>query len=268
MKRIVFFVVCGMALASIAASLSNVPENNQTAGQLNAAEIKAKAKKWVRKNIRTRFLSNYKNTTQKEYREKLNNIQALVSEMAVVYTNADNKLHFDECIQQLNNMYSADSLREWSRLGRPTVLRVGLSGPEGFDKIFDVILNALSKVIENYGDKCGYEKRREMYWLNYVAHVKSWNELDAKIAAEKARKQEEKEARAEWREERKVQADEERNQILRGINRSLDNMERNNEIRDMNDRMRDLERTNMQNMNNLERINNMNMNNLGRRRTW
>lgn len=268
MKVATLMMICGMSMLSILAGQNCAISAEPSKEQLNATEIKAKAKKWVRKHIRTRFLSNYNNATQKEYREKLNNVQELVSEMAVVYTNADNKLHFDECIQQLNNLYSADSLREWSRLGRPTELCVGLSGPDGFDKNFDVILNALSKVIENYGDKCGYEKRRETYWLNYVAHVKSWNELEAKIAAEKARKQEEKEARAEWREERKVQADEERNQILRGINRSLDNMERNNEMRDMNDRMRDLERTNIQNMNNLERINNMNMNNMRRRRSW
>lgn len=191
---------------------------------LTDKEVKAKTSEWLRKNIRSRLAGSYNDEVQTEYRMKLKNVQELVAEMAVVYSDCVGKTYFKECITELNQFYDTDKCREWSRLRENEFYR------HCFDWSFDRILSALDAVISQNGDKGHYKNKRDLLWLNYVEHVRSWEELNAKIAAEKERERKEKEAREEWLEDRRVRAEEDRaraiedqNAILNDIRWSIDN---------------------------------------------
>lgn len=182
--------------------------------------IKAYSQKWLSKKIARRGLYQYTDAVQKEYKNKLKNVENLAADIAALNTDGYGVKKMDECAKLINVFYSSDNTRAWSRLrdgcsdgvfGRPYT--------EEFDDKFDAILSLLQSVIPQ--DRDDLKKRCDDLWLNYVCHVRTWEELHAKIEAEKERERKEKEWRAEMREERKVRAEEERNAILRDINANI-----------------------------------------------
>lgn len=190
---------------------TNIESKTLASSKMKEGVSSVARKNWIRKHIKSFALTQYAKVVQKDYREKLSRVTDLAADLALIFSD-DNRS--DDCAKQIERFYA--SRRDWSCLDVEVQSR--------FDAIFDKVLKLMKDIIVDNGEDENLMERRDKLWLNCVCHVNTWDELNAKLEAEKIAEEKRKEERDYLLRERKVRAEEDRNAILNGIRNSIDNL--------------------------------------------